>query len=74
MTAPTQDDIIYVKQSLNYYLAEHLLGFLHGFGCYRDERFRELLTSLEDYVRFRIEFPDGLEIIDDYIVYECVKI
>lgn len=74
MTTLNSDDIIYIKQNSTYIFAKELLEILHNYDCYCDKRFKKLLTSLEHYIYSKITFPDGVEIIDDYIVYECVKV
>ena len=70
----SEKEIIRINQSLTYLFAKELLLILHSYDCYNDKHFKELLTSLERYIYSQIVFPDGLEIVNEYAVFECIKI
>ncbi len=66
-----EKEIFRFKQSLNFHFMSILLTLIHG--CVLDKRFKELLKSLEDYVYDCLSIPDGLDILEEYVVCECVK-
>lgn len=63
-----------LKHDTMWHFVSNYLYLLKGCGILNDKGFYRRYKSLEDYVNSKIDIPDGLEIIDEYVLVECKDI
>ena len=64
--------IISLKQQFEWHFIAWIMEMIEGQLVFPDKEFHKYFTPLKELVFKHLEIPQGLKIIDGYVVCECV--